>query len=116
MSLTPDSERERNLEEAPAESKPVYWLLVVLVLGLVVGWLYLQHGDLETAWENAGDWIFWILIAVAWLLPLIAQLLGKARKAAEGSGDLRAKDLNKPGKHSTLPKGEMPDDRPIKPR
>lgn len=115
MSLTADSERERNLEEPPPESKPIYWLLVVLVLGLVVGWLYVQHGDLETAWDEAGDWIFWILIAVAWLVPLLAQLLQKAREAESGA-DIRTEELKRPGKHSTLPKGEMPDDKPIQPR
>ena len=89
MSLTPQNERDRESAEPASESKPIYWLLVVLVLGLVVGWLYVQHGDLETAWEEADDWVFWILIVVAWLLPLLAQLLAKGREAAEGSGDAR---------------------------
>jgi len=113
MSLTPQSERNRDTEGPVPESKPAYWLTVVLVLGLLVGWLYYRHGDLETAWDEAGDWIFWIFIAVAWLLPLLAQILQKVREAGGGAD---AEKLESPGKQSSLPAGEMPDDKPIKPR
>lgn len=115
MSLTPQSERNRDTGEPPPESKPIYWLMVVLVLGLLVGWFYVQYGDLETAWDEAGDWIFWVFVAVAWLLPLLVQLLQKVREAG-GGADGPTETLEGPGKHSQLPPDEIPDDKPIKPR
>lgn len=115
MALTPQNERKPDTGEPAPESKPMYWLTVMLVLGALVGWLYVEYGDLETAWDEAGDWIFWILIAVAWILPVLAQLLQKLREPA-GETDVRGEDLKAPGKHGTLPAGEMPDDRPIRPR
>lgn len=117
MSLTPQSERNRDTGEPPPESKPIYWLMVVLVLGLLVGWFYVQYGDLETAWDEAGDWIFWIFIAVAWLLPVLVQLLQKVREAAEDSGDVPSVELRDHGTRTVIVQPSVKRDyKPIRPR
>jgi hypothetical protein len=114
MSLTPDSERKRNAEGTAPDGRPLYWLVVILVLGLVVGWFYLQYGDLGTAWDEAGDWVFWIFLGLAWVMPLLAQLVQKLREAGGGADD-SAQGPKPPGKPGRLPSGAMPDNKPIKP-
>jgi hypothetical protein len=115
MSLTPDSERNRNAEETAQDGRPLYWLVVILVLGLVVGWFYLQYGDLGAAWDEAGNWVFWIFLGLAWLMPLLAQLVQKIREAG-GGDDVSVQGPKPPRRPGVLPSGATPDNKPIQPR
>jgi len=96
-------EPETAEEESPEEGhQPLTWLVVVLLMALVMGWYYVEHGDLGSAWEEASRWMFWILVLAPWLLSLLLRFW---------SGESGQKGLEEEARA-----GGMPDNEPIRPR
>lgn len=98
-SIEPETGEEEKSEQG---HQPLTWLLVFLLMALVMGWYYAQHGDLGSAWEEASQWMFWILVVAPWLLSLLLRFWG---------GESEQKGLEPEGGA-----GENPDNEPIRPR
>lgn len=87
------------------------WVLIVLVLAM----FFLRHREEIVEWfeqrgEDGIDWIFWVIIAIGWLAPLVKRLLDRMReKSAQEAGEATPVDAA----------GAAPapaDNRPIVPR
>lgn len=88
------------------------WLLIIL---LVAAMFFLRHREEIVEWfeqrgEDGIDWIFWVIIAIGWLAPLVKRLLDRMReKSAQEAGEATPVDAA----------GAAPapaDNRPIVPR